>query len=107
MSANKVTELLQSRGDPVEQPPLIRGYISGAVGASKALLTAPEGFPAPGSETNLLWVIAPEYSTVKPLGPCQWNADHGKTLPAQFAKCVLAFDNEDVPTVLWWEGAYT
>ena len=105
MSGNKVTELLQSRGDFVEQPPVIRGYVSGAVGASGALITAPAAFPTLGSEQNLLWVLAPEYSTTRPLGPCQWPAIHGTRLPAQFAKVVVTVDTEGVPTVVWWEGA--
>ena len=107
MSANKVTELLQSRGDFTPQPPAIRGYVSGAVGPSNALLTAPEGFPTVGGETNLLWVVSPEYDLTRPLGPCQWGAIHGATLPAQYAACVILIDNEQQPTVVWWEGSHT
>ena len=103
MASNKVTELLQSRGDFVDQQPLVRGYISGAVGPGSSLLAAPTGF-CNGTEQTL-WVVAPEYSVSRPLGPCQWNQDHGATLPVQYAKCVVAFDTEGVPTVVWWEGA--
>lgn len=107
MSANRVTEIFQSRGDPVELPAAIRGYVSGAVGPAGSLLTAPAAFPKPGSEENLLWVIAPEYSTVRPFGPCPWMPVWGKTLPAQYAKVVVTVDNENVPTVVWWEGEYS
>jgi hypothetical protein len=107
MAANRVTEVFQSRGDPTNLEALLRGYISGAVGPSGSLLTEPDGFCVGDSEENLVWVVTPEYSTVRPLGPCRWNADHGATLPAQFAKCVVAIDNNNVPTVLWWEGERT
>jgi hypothetical protein len=61
----------------------------------------------PGSEENLLWVITPEYSTERPLGPCQWSADHGASLPAPGAAVVVAFDAQGIPTVVWWEGSQT
>jgi hypothetical protein len=94
------TQLLQSTGDPVEQSRVVRGYIS-------TNQPAPTGFPTPGSQENLLWVIDPEASVDRPLGPCQWNADHGATLPAQGAECVVITDNQEVPTVVWWAGAHS
>jgi len=97
MAGNAVTQLLQSRGDPVEQRSVLRGYVS-------TLLPAPTGFPEPGSDANLLWVITPEYSTDRPLGPCQWSADHGTSLPTQGAAVVVAIDAAGIPTVVWWEG---
>jgi hypothetical protein len=104
MSGYRVTELLQSRGDPDAQYALTRGYISGAVGPNETLIAAPATFPVANSRENLLWVVVPEYSTVRPIGPCAWNADHGTNLPAQFAPCVIGFDNEELPTVLWWQA---
>ncbi len=104
MAANRVTETLQSRGDYTPPPPVVRGYIIGAVGNSHSRLTAPAAFPVPGSELNLLWVVSPEYTPARPLGPCAWSAIHGSRLPAQYAKCVVTFDDEGVPTVVWWEG---
>jgi hypothetical protein len=89
------TQLLQSTGDPVEQSRVVRGYIS-------TNRPAPAGFPVPGSEANLLWVITPETSLERPWGPCQWNADHGSTLPAQGAECDIVFDDHEIPTVVWW-----
>ena len=104
MSGYRVTELLESRGDPTELEPLIRGRVSGAVGPSKSLISAPAGFPTANSEENLLWVVAPGYSTTNPLGPCHWTAEHGITLPSHGAQVIVAFDSERIPTVLWWEG---
>jgi hypothetical protein len=106
MAANRVTEVFQSRGDPTELEAVLRGYVSGAVGPSGSLLTAPSANVVPGSEENLLWVIVPGYSTVRPFGPCEWTPLWGKTLPAQFAKVVLMVDNERIPTVVWWSGVY-
>jgi hypothetical protein len=94
------TQLLQSTGDTAEQSRVVRGYIS-------TNRPAPTGFPAPGSEENLLWVITPETSVERPLGPCWWNADHGATLPAQGAECVVLTDDQEVPTVIFWMGAHT
>lgn len=100
MSGAGVTELLQGRADVVEQSRIVRGYIS-------RNRPAPTGFPVPGSAENLLWVITPETSLDRPLGPCWWNADHGATLAAQGAECVVIFDDQEVPTVLWWAGAHS
>jgi hypothetical protein len=100
MSGADVTELLQGRGDVVEQSPVVRGYIS-------TNRPAPTGFPKVGSEENLVWVITPETSVDRPLGPCRWNADHGATLPAQGAACVVVTDNQGVGTVVWWEGNHS
>jgi hypothetical protein len=100
MGGSNTRELLESRADPVEQPSPIRGRIS-------SNRPAPTGFPTPGTTENLLWVISPDYSPDVPIGPCQWNADHGKTLPVQGAECVVTFDYSGVPTVTWWAGAYS
>jgi hypothetical protein len=94
------SQLLQGTGDPVEESRVVRGYVSTS-------RPSPTGFPIPGSEVNLLWVITPETSVERPLGPCWWNADHGATLPAQGAECVVLTDNEEVPTVIFWQGAHT
>ena len=105
MSGNHVTELVKGRGEVVEQRPVLRGYISAFVGTSKGKqITTPSAFPIPGGEHNLAWVVTPEYSTVRPLGPCQWTAEHGSRLPKQFAKCVVSMDDEGIPTIVWWEG---
>lgn len=100
MAANRVTEGLESRGDPVEQRPVLRGYVS-------TLRPAPTNFPEPGSEANLLWVVAPGYSLDRPLGPCWWNADHGATLPKQGNTVVVNFDDKGIPTVVSWEASRT
>src|ERR1035441_1872324 len=75
-----------------------------SVGPAGSLLTAPASFPVANSQENLLWVIAPGYSITNPLGPCRWAAEYGSTLPSNEATCIVAFDNENIPTVLWWEG---
>jgi hypothetical protein len=100
VSGASVTELLQSRGDPIEQSPIVRGEIS-------TNRPAPTGFPKVGSEENLLWVVTAETSVDRPLGPCWWNADHGVTLPAQGAKCVLVMDNKGIATVIWWAANHS
>jgi|HubBroStandDraft_6_1064221.scaffolds.fasta_scaffold03612_16 hypothetical protein len=107
MSANKVTELFQSRGDFTELPPVLRGAISGAVGSGGSLISAPEAMPTVGSQENLLWVLAGEYSLVNPLGPCRWTPLWGKTLPAHGAEVVLMTDNRGIQTVTWWQGEYS
>jgi len=100
MSGANVTELLQGRGDVVEESPAVRGYIS-------LNRPAPTGFPKVGSEENLVWVVTPETSVDRPLGPCWWNADHGATLPAQGAECVVLTDNKGIGTVIWWAANHS
>ena len=99
MPANP-TELLESRGAPTPESRLVRGEIS-------PNRPAPTGFPKVGSQENLVWVILPEQTLDRPVGPCWWNADHGATLPAQGAPCVVMFDNTDTPTVIWWAGNHS
>lgn len=66
------------------------------------LLAGTIATPAPESFTDELWVLLPEFSDERPFGPCQWGAIHGAGLPAAGAKCVLAFDDEETPVVIWW-----
>lgn len=82
------TALLRSAGDPIGLPPVARGYI----------LKAPLSFNEP------VWVILPEGSTERPYGPCAWGAIHGAALPATGAACVVVFDEQNHPTVVWWDG---
>ena len=93
----RIAELLQSPANPIEQRSIIRGYIS-------TNRPAPTAFTQEGSTENWLWVIVPEYSTERPFGPCKWTAEHGITLPSQGAEVMLAFDESNFPTVIWWEG---
>lgn len=95
-----VTELLKSTGDPIEQRSIIRGYVS-------TNRPAPTGFPVEGSEANLLWVIVPGYSPNVPFGPCRWDAIHGSSLPKQGAEAWVAFDENNKPKVISWEGETT
>lgn len=85
------TALLRSAGDPIGLPPVARGYI----------LKAPLTFDEP------VWVILPEGSTERPYGPCEWGAIHGATLPATGAACVVVFDEQEHPTIVYWEGVHT
>jgi len=100
MSGANVADLLKSTADVNVQPKVIRGYIS----TNRA---APTGFPVPDSEDNLLWVISPAYSLDRPIGPCWWNADHGASLPAQGTEVVVIFDDQEIPTVIFWVGAHS
>jgi hypothetical protein len=101
MSGANTTELLQGRAQlPAGESPVLRGYVSPD-------RPAPAGFPAPGSTANLLWVVIPDQTLDHVLGPCWWNADHGLTLPAQGAACVVIIDQAELATVIWWEGAHT
>lgn len=70
-------------------------------------LTGVVATPAPASFSDDLWVLLPEFSTERPLGPCQWKSEHGATLPAVGAKVVVVLDDDDVPTVIWWAGEYS
>ena len=60
--------------------------------------------PAPGAFTDDLFVVLPDVGEDYAYGPCKWGAIHGTTLPAQGASAVLAFDQNDVPYVVWWDG---
>lgn len=93
MGGVNTTQLLASTGDPIEQPVLVRGYVSTVR-------------PAPISFSEPVWVIVPGYSTDRPLGPCEWPAIHGASLPLQGAECVVGFDDQHKPTLVWWSGAY-
>ena len=75
----------------VQQPAVEDGYVSTVQ-------------PAPVAFTDKLYVIVPEHSTTVPLGPCEWGAIHGSTLPKQGARCQVAFGGEEIPRVVWWEG---
>ena len=78
----------------VQQPAVEDGYVSTVQ-------------PAPTAFTDKLYVIVPEYSTTVPLGPCEWGAIHGSTLPAQGAAVQVAFGSGEIPIprIVWWEGA--
>src|ERR1039458_6439746 len=75
----------------VQQPAVEDGYVSTVQ-------------PAPVAFTDKLYLIVPEHSTTVPLGPCEWGAIHGSTLPKQGARCQVAFGGEEIPRVVWWEG---
>lgn len=90
-------------------PATIMARDHSTVGASEQRLVV-DGYvssthPAPATFTAPLYVVVPEHSTTVPLGPCDWGAIHGTTLPAQGAACVVVFDEREVPVVVWWEGA--
>src|ERR1700674_4585358 len=78
----------------VDQPPTSEGYVSTA-------RPAPVGFEDP------VWVILPEHSTERPVGPLAWPAIHGNTLPTQGTRVTVIFDGEQVPKLVWWDGAQT
>jgi hypothetical protein len=94
MAGNAVTDLVKGQGAPIEQRPILRGYIS-------------TGRPAPESFTDQVWVIAPGYSIDRPLGPCEWGAIHGAAMPAQGAEVVVSVDDKGIPTIVWWQGPQT
>ncbi len=81
------------RSDPTPERPVVGGYVS-------------RSREAPKSFTDPLWVIVPGYSTAAPY-KCEWGALHGATLPAQGAQVQVAFDDNEVPRVVWWEGERT
>ncbi len=82
------TTQLVRQAAPIGLPPLARGYI----------LTAPSSF------SESVKVVIPEGSTERTYGPCKWSKVNGTAKPAAGAACVIAFDNEHFPTVVWWEG---
>jgi hypothetical protein len=85
-----VTQLVRQAGTE-SYPSSARGYI----------LAAPISFDVP------LDVILPAGSTERHYGPCAWGAIHGATLPAAGAECVVVFDEQNQPTVVWWQGSYS
>lgn len=95
-----VQELAQARGTLREESRVVRGYIS-------TNRPAPTGFPTVGGEENLVWVVLPEQTLDRVVGPCWWSADHGATLPAPGAACVVMFDNTDTPWVVAWQGNHS
>lgn len=85
-----VTQLVRQAA-PIPYSPVARGYIGkGAV-----------------TFNDLLEVILPEGSTERHYGPCPFPAIHGATLPAEGAVCVVVFDEQNHPTIVWWEGVHT
>lgn len=88
-----VTQLLRA-GGAAEQPTAVTGYIS-------------TSRPAPASFVDPVWVMVPEFSIDYAYGPCDWPAIHGATLPAQGAKALLLFDQNNAPTVVSWQGVHS
>lgn len=84
-----VTQLVRQAA-PGSYSSLARGYI----------LAAPTSFAEPVN------VVLPAGSTERHYGPCAWGAIHGARLPEAGAQCVVGFDEQNQPTVLWWEGQY-
>lgn len=70
------------------------------------LLAGVVATPAPTSLDGELWVLLPELSTERPVGPCKWAALRGTTLPAVGTPVRLMFDDAGVPVVVSWDGAY-
>lgn len=93
MSASDPTALVRDAA-PAPERSLVGGYV------------APSR-PAPASFDDPVWVILPEYSLDALVGPCEWGALHGNTLPAQNAYVLVAFDDRGHPVVVWWAGAHS
>lgn len=79
------------QASPVEYPAAAKGYIGNTAVA----------YGEPVS------VILPAASTERHYGPCDWLAGHGTTLPQEGDECVVVFDEQNHPTIVWWAGAYT
>lgn len=91
--ANDVVQMVRDAG-PIEERTVVGGFV------------APSR-PAPAAFTDELWVILPEYSLDALIGPCEWGAIHGTSLPAAGAAVDVVFDDRNIPVVVWWEGVYT
>lgn len=74
----------------IEYAPVQRGYIS------KVLPSVTEG----------VFVILPEGSSEHLYGPCKVAALWGITEPEVGKACVVVFDEQNQPTVVWWDGVY-
>jgi hypothetical protein len=83
-----VTQLVRQAGTE-SYSPVARGYIS-------KVLTVAEGVE----------VILPAGSTERHYGPCKVAALWGTTEPKVGAACVIVFDEQNQPTVVWWDGVY-
>lgn len=92
-----VTQLVR-QATPTNLPPLARGRVWGGE-------NHPEG--APTVFTEAVWVILPEGSSEHLYGPCKWLAGHGTTKPQPGAACVVGFDEQNQPVIVWWDGAQT
>lgn len=79
---------------PSGHPPVVAGFVS-------------PSRPAPVTFDDPVWVIVPAHSIDRPYGPCSWPAIHGNTKPTQSTPMWLAFDNNDTPVVVSWEGLHS
>lgn len=82
------TTQLVRQATPTEYPAVARGYINST----------------PAAFSDLVDVILPAGSTERHYGPCPWPAIHGARKPEAGDLCVLVFDEQNHPTVVWWEG---
>lgn len=80
---------------PIGYSSLARGHIYGGEKHPKA---------APTSFSERVWVILPEGSSEHLYGPCRWLAGHGTAKPQPGAECVVGFDEQNQPAIVWWEG---
>lgn len=87
------TQLVR-QASPIDYPVLQRGVIA-------------PSHAAPATFSEPVWVILPEGSSEHLYGPCAWPAIHGTAKPQPGAACVVGFDEQNQPTVLWWEGKQT
>ena len=63
--------------------------------------------PAPSAFGDPLYVTVAGVGDDYVVGPCNWSASQGATLPAQGAAVTVVFDMWRVPTVVWFDGVHS
>lgn len=61
----------------------------------------------PASSSDKLFVKIPSFGdAMPPFGPCDWTP-HGTALPPAGTRCLVAFDEDNIPWVIQWIGPWT
>ena len=85
---------------PGALPPLpSRDLIVGVVAANTSATPTPTAFDEP------VYVVLPDHSGDLAY-PVAWGALRGLAMPEPGAPVLVAFDNQGVPRVVWWDGLY-
>lgn len=53
------------------------------------------------------WALIPAFSSLHSYGPLEFVYSRGATLPVVGNKCLVGFDNEKTPYLLWFSGAHS
>lgn len=71
--------------------------------AGRQLVSGVVAQPAPASPSSEMFGSLPSVAVDRTIGPCRWTA-HGTSVPALGAEVLLAFDEQGIPVVVWWDS---